>query len=175
MSDIEIFRCQWDDCKKMVSNPTRRYCSMHQSWCLTRPPQTARPRLQGTVVTCDGCSIEYLFVASVSGGWKYCDECVNLLKVYGYLASHNVARHGLTRLQYIRMLIAQDFSCKMCNVKFGRTHIDHDHKCCPKWSCGKCVRGLLCAKCNVAAGFYDDPALFEMYKKYISHLMERVG
>jgi hypothetical protein len=38
-------------------------------------------------------------------------------------------------------------------------HIDHDHACCPdtkKKLCGNCVRGILCHKCNVGLGHFDD-------------------
>jgi hypothetical protein len=35
--------------------------------------------------------------------------------------------------------------------------VDHDHACCPgKKSCGKCIRGLLCRRCNVTLGWVED-------------------
>jgi hypothetical protein len=57
----------------------------------------------------------------------------------------------MTRGGYRAMLVNQDGVCAIC----GRGHIlgplfiDHDHACCnKKWTCGKCVRGLLCGDCN---------------------------
>jgi DNA-directed RNA polymerase subunit RPC12/RpoP len=36
--------------------------------------------------------------------------------------------------------------------------VDHDHRCCPGQvsKCGRCVRGLLCFRCNVVAGMLDE-------------------
>lgn len=38
----------------------------------------------------------------------------------------------------------------------GPLHIDHDHSCCPgSRSCGKCVRGVLCANHNLLLGKFE--------------------
>lgn len=35
--------------------------------------------------------------------------------------------------------------------------VDHDHSCCDtEFTCGKCVRGLLCSKCNSMIGLHKD-------------------
>ena len=46
--------------------------------------------------------------------------------------------------------------CEVCG-SFKRLTLDHDHSCCPTGkSCENCVRGILCHKCNTAAGLLDD-------------------
>lgn len=68
---------------------------------------------------------------------------------------------GVTVERYEEMLVAQDGKCAICGGGPGRRRfdIDHDHSCCPgDKSCGRCVRGLLCAKCNVGLGSFRDSA-----------------
>ena len=59
------------------------------------------------------------------------------------------------------MFIAQGGRCATCSTQRAgqvRWGIDHDHSCCPKGSCGRCVRGLLCSGCNFAIGHANDDA-----------------
>lgn len=45
--------------------------------------------------------------------------------------------------------------------------IDHDHTCCAGHrSCGKCVRGVLCMRHNIADGAFDTIEQIEKYLQY---------
>lgn len=72
-------------------------------------------------------------------------------------------RYGITGQEYTRLLAAQGERCAICRTAdpgAGQTwNVDHDHGCCPgERSCGRCVRGLLCKRCNTGVGmFRDDP------------------
>lgn len=63
-------------------------------------------------------------------------------------------RYGITAEQFDELLEKQGGACALCgrtepDHKFG-WQLDHDHNCCPTKarSCGKCVRGILCFRCN---------------------------
>ena len=74
--------------------------------------------------------------------------------------------HRLTMDQYQELLDAQDGKCAICRQSETATGrggtvralaVDHDHACCPTpRSCGKCVRGLLCNRCNPLLGYAKD-------------------
>lgn len=74
-----------------------------------------------------------------------------------------LGRHGLTKKSFAELLEAQGGKCANpgCDAieagGRGEWHIDHDHSCCAKkWSCGKCIRGLLCHNCNIGLGLLGD-------------------
>ena len=83
-------------------------------------------------------------------------------------------RHGITVDQWEKMLADQGGVCAICGTddpagRHGVWQIDHDHSCCPgPYSCGKCVRGLLCGKCNPAiAMFLDEPITIRRAADYL--------
>jgi len=73
-------------------------------------------------------------------------------------------RLGITETEFNQMLETQGHACAMCFKPFGeggRICADHDHACCPKQvkatakTCGKCIRGLLCFRCNTSLGYVE--------------------
>ena len=83
-------------------------------------------------------------------------------------------RYGLTLAQFDELLAAQDSRCAVCSTSEPGGlgwHVDHDHTCCStrKASCGKCIRGILCTRCNIGIGnFRDDPAVIQAAIDYIT-------
>jgi ribosomal protein L34E len=80
--------------------------------------------------------------------------------------NRGITDHGITVEQYHARLNQQGHKCAIClsavagtdrNGKISiRFAIDHDHKCCPgKYSCGNCIRGLLCFACNASFSQYE--------------------
>jgi Recombination endonuclease VII len=67
--------------------------------------------------------------------------------------------YKLTLNSYAKLVFEQNGLCKACKRLPDRRgfHIDHDHQCCPRVkTCGKCIRGLLCGKCNSSLGYAGD-------------------
>jgi len=67
--------------------------------------------------------------------------------------SHYKSRYGITLDDYEVMLVRQNGVCAICGSdKAGKKGqhfaVDHCH------ATGR-IRGLLCARCNIAAGFYE--------------------
>lgn len=72
--------------------------------------------------------------------------------------------YRLSAKQFDDMFEAQGKKCACCETpEPGGVHnqwnVDHDHRCCAgQKSCGKCVRAILCARCNAGIGHFLDSA-----------------
>lgn len=90
-----------------------------------------------------------------------------------YTRMLNLRRYGLTPEDVTRMLEAQGGRCAVCRADSPNGpgwHVDHDHSCCNtrKRSCGRCTRGLLCSRCNIAIGnMRDDPVILRAALDYV--------
>lgn len=91
-----------------------------------------------------------------------------------------IRKYNLTPDRYEALLEAQNHRCAICCTDDpggrGTWHIDHDHHCCPpsKRSCGNCVRGILCAKCNMMLGKAgDDPEILINAARYLTEWKAR--
>lgn len=93
-----------------------------------------------------------------------------------YLRESNLRNlYHLTAEQYSMLFVRQANLCP-CGVLLTEEvipNVDHNHSCCPgRKSCGKCVRGILCRRCNRVLGLLNEnPLLLPSYlleylKKY---------
>ena len=93
------------------------------------------------------------------------------------LAARNRNRsYGLAPGTIERMLEEQDGKCACCgtDISFDDSHVDHDTSCCSYTRghisrhqvCGKCVRGVLCRRCNIGLGYYEERA--ELFAAYLN-------
>lgn len=97
--------------------------------------------------------------AQSDGFAGYCKPCKSDSQ------SHRQRRYQLSEEGYQILLKSQNNACSICGTtdpgfKRGAGFaVDHDHSCCPGiYSCGQCVRGLLCNSCNWGLGnFKDNP------------------
>ncbi|MEV4939541.1 endonuclease domain-containing protein [Streptomyces zaomyceticus] len=68
--------------------------------------------------------------------------------------------YGLSPERYAALLAEHDGKCAVCGEAetSGRAlSVDHDRACCQgARSCGRCVRGLLCGRCNMGFGHMRD-------------------
>ncbi len=73
-------------------------------------------------------------------------------------------RYGISVETLDLMYVAQQFRCAICAVEewaVGTLHVDHDHRTNE-------VRSLLCKRCNIALGYFDDdPHRLEIAASYL--------
>lgn len=179
--------CSVDGCESRAF--CRGWCSKHYTrWqrhgdplVTSRQPPSAADATEARCPRCEATKSVRYFGQRSSGRRKgYCREC-EAAYLAERLASRKDARddrraaarkyaasdrnrrsrlkvlYGITLADYDAMLAAQSGLCAICSASepggnANHWHVDHDH------STGQ-VRGLLCSRCNLGLGhFQDDPA-----------------
>lgn len=82
--------------------------------------------------------------------------------------AHKFTRLGITEERFNQMLEEQGYTCAMCREPFGDDYpqVDHDQ-------CGRCIRGLLCLRCNTALGYIE--LYGDLAKAYLGRPASLVG
>jgi hypothetical protein len=85
-----------------------------------------------------------------------------------FAKARRLRRHHLTVEQYDTMMSKYDGLCWACKLRPACV-LDHDHSCCDgTFSCGGCIRGLLCNQCNTSLGLMqEDPNLIDQLISYL--------
>lgn len=75
-------------------------------------------------------------------------------------AAAYLRRYSITEAQRDAMLAEQGGACAICRSTEPNGPAwctDHDHECCSYGrSCGECIRGILCFRCNTLLGHAKD-------------------
>lgn len=151
----------------------RRFCS--QACCSAWKADTRG--WDDETATCASCGerkprSEFHRSGTASGVSTYCRPCFNARRRETQTAGDRrranlKALYGITPERYAELLHEQGGVCAICRQPETKVHaktglvmnlaVDHDRSCCDgKRSCGRCIRGLLCSRCNHAIGLLDD-------------------
>jgi hypothetical protein len=89
---------------------------------------------------------------------RHCEECTKERN-----DNYRQYLYNMSKEEYERRVQEQNNCCAICGDTFSensknlKPHVDHNHNCCEgDKSCGKCVRSLLCHRCNMLLAFCND-------------------
>jgi hypothetical protein len=78
--------------------------------------------------------------------------------------ARNLQKNYKITFEEITARLARQGGCAICHTQEPGSKgwcVDHDHACCSgKRSCGACVRGILCGRCNAGLAFFRDSITF---------------
>lgn len=158
-------------------------CAVKTEWPWSQLCHTHRKRMDKykTLDTvCRLCQNTFTWMGMGVHGKFTCIECsknpgraVSRTALLSSVSPITVGKHNLSHDDYNALFNWCEGKCQLCGYT-ETLQIDHDHKHCPpsksrQWSCGRCIRGLLCRNCNLLVGCYEkskgslDIPLLEQY------------
>lgn len=113
---------------------------------------------------CLGCATPMRFRKGST--WRLCGTCLGRIPpaLVNPLRSHHASVEFILRVSAhpICEICGDDVTRRIQNrhgTWRNNLALDHDHACCPNsHSCGSCLRGLLCVRCNSGIGYLGDDA-----------------
>lgn len=118
-----------------------------------------------SVKACTKCQVSkpildgfHLSKKASDGRASWCKTCTNSIKRKNAKRNYSQenkrkwalkSRYDLSVDQYAELLLMQGGACAVCRIVVEKLHVDHCH------NTGQ-VRGLLCHKCNIRLGGWDD-------------------
>lgn len=182
--------CKYEDCDN-AANGLDQMCSKHRErerkgiysndQLTKRPARTALERDEFGRKQCIFClnwlPEEMYYVHShASDGLRHnCKDCHGQ-KCREDPDKERLRIYGLSPDDVARILAELNGQCPICSIEISDSFVvDHDHACCPrragpggKTTCGKCVRGLICGRCNTGLGmFLDNPVAIRNAALYL--------
>jgi hypothetical protein len=138
-----------------------RYCSLE---CKRQGYTQGFRKIDPEHYQCAWCGVITTHRNAGHKAWPYiCAACLQPIKH----VLQRLHQHHVTPGQARQLVI--DPSCPLCGVEMltpvrrSNGHlsplltVDHDHNCCPgTFSCGHCIRGLICNNCNLTLGLMRD-------------------
>lgn len=114
--------------------------------------------------TCKRCHADYQTQYYKDRPEKYAEK----VRTNSYYKA-NWKRHKISEEAYAELMGKYEGKCHACQDRTA-TNIDHDHGCCNKrFSCGNCIRGVLCSQCNTALGLLaEEPEKIQRLLDYVS-------
>lgn len=196
-SPIGLRECSFAGCGK--NQHSRGYCPGHyaqQRAGIPLRPLFSTMRTRGSLairdehgrkecVNCKEWQDEEVFGPNKTNSDGLRSECRNCRADFyksnrKRLVEERMIRHfNITVSQRDAMLAEQGGRCASCRTdKPGNKGwvVDHDHACCPESgrSCGKCIRGILCSRCNLTLGLVnDDVSILSSLASYLNATQAR--
>jgi hypothetical protein len=171
-------RVRWRDPKCARRDCTRRrlkgnaYCEEHRPPALVRSSTTVAERTEAlglrTWATCIACGGEFGWYQSVLDHNVRAEQHELCRVVCTRCRKHfmgTIRGYNLSMELALQLITATE--CNLCGERFTTTEsgrrakcVDHDHACCKAESsefksCGRCVRGIICHRCNRDIAGYE--------------------
>lgn len=112
-------------------------------------------------------------------GKRMCKKCHRLWSMKNGYFDHIRRKFHTTKTNLLVLLSTQNNRC-CCGFVFNvnrkglRPCLDHDHNCCRYGgSCGRCIRGLLCRRCNFVLGAYESRNDVHLLPEYLKHYLNQ--